>query len=62
MKYFDKLMAYCISSVTREGGGEGVGRRQEVGVGFAFQNHPKKLDLSSKTGLDFLDCFEREKS
>ena len=27
-------------------------------VVFFFQNNPKYLDLSYKTDLDFLDCFE----
>ena len=28
---------------------------------FPFQNNPKNLDLSYKTDLDLLDCFERLK-
>ena len=27
---------------------------------FLFKNHPKNLDPSYKTDLDFLDCFRRE--
>ena len=27
----------------------------------AFKNYPKNLDLSSKTDLDFWDCFRRNK-
>ena len=29
-------------------------------VVFSFQNNPNYLDLSYKTDLDFLDCFEWE--
>ena len=28
---------------------------------FSFQNNPKNLDPSYKTGLDFLDCLGRVK-